>query len=146
MYSSLSLKIWEKLADEVEKWGNWVIEKVREEIGDLYPAIDIQPHNRQGINSLSNSESRLKPTDESSLSQSVETDLSYEPRNLFIGGIGDDNESVQLDLFSQNQSKIQNPKSKIELTPVAYLWTRTVRCPNPACGAAVLIWFRKSRK
>ncbi len=30
-----------KLADEVEKWGNWVIEKVREEIGDLYPARSI---------------------------------------------------------------------------------------------------------
>jgi hypothetical protein len=34
-------KYGKKLADEVEKWGNWVIEKVREEIGDLYPAISI---------------------------------------------------------------------------------------------------------
>jgi putative DNA methylase len=23
------------------------------------------------------------------------------------------------------------------LTPVAYLWTRTVRCKNPSCGATV---------
>ena len=32
-------KYGQKLADEVEKWGNWVIEKVRSEIGDLYPRI-----------------------------------------------------------------------------------------------------------
>ncbi len=48
------------------------------------------------------------------------------PINLFIGGIGDDNESVQLDLFSQNKTQISNPKSK-SLTPVAYLWTSTVK-------------------
>lgn len=35
-------KYGKKLADEVEKWGNWVIEKVRAEIGDLYP--NIYPH------------------------------------------------------------------------------------------------------
>lgn len=34
-------KYGKKLADEVEKWGNWVIEKVRGEIGDLYPPIQI---------------------------------------------------------------------------------------------------------
>ncbi|MCZ7543289.1 MAG: hypothetical protein M5R40_06995 [Anaerolineae bacterium] len=26
------------------------------------------------------------------------------------------------------------------LTPVAYLWTRTVTCPNPACGATVPLY------
>ena len=34
------------------------------------------------------------------------------------------------------RSPIQNPKSKIQnLTVIAWLWARTVTCPNPACGA-----------
>jgi putative DNA methylase len=33
------------------------------------------------------------------------------------------------------ESEIQNPKSKIEeLTVIAWIWARTVKCPNPACG------------
>lgn len=63
-------KYGKKLIEEVEKWGKWVIEKAKEEIGDLY-----------------------KP--------------------------------------------IPEPKGYGYLTPVAYLWTRTVRCKNPACGATV---------
>ena len=35
------------------------------------------------------------------------------------------------------------------LTPVAYLWTRTVKCKNPACGATVPLlkqtWLRKKK-
>ena len=63
-------KYGKKLVDEVEKWGRWVIEKAKEELGDLY-----------------------KP--------------------------------------------IPDPKGYGKLTPVAYLWTRTVKCKNPACGAVV---------
>jgi len=33
-------KVWEELADEVEKWGNWVIENVRAEIG-THPPIKV---------------------------------------------------------------------------------------------------------
>ncbi|WP_445633941.1 GIY-YIG domain-containing protein [Nostoc sp. DSM 114161] len=106
-------KYGKKLADEVEKWGNWVIEKVREEIGDLYPSID-------------NVDLKNENTKESK------------------------NSSLQLDLFSQNQSKPKNQKSKNQLTPVAYLWTRTVKCPNPACSAAVPLvrqtWLCKKAK
>ena len=29
------------------------------------------------------------------------------------------------------------PRDSDESVPVAYLWTRTVKCPNPACGATV---------
>src|SRR6266699_6691004 len=41
------------------------------------------------------------------------------------------------------QGSIQNGA----LTPIAYLWTRTVPCPNPTCGATVPLvrqtWLRK---
>ncbi|WDD35949.1 DUF1156 domain-containing protein (plasmid) [Nostoc sp. UHCC 0926] len=106
-------KYGKKLADEVEKWGNWVIEKVREEIGDLYPSIQDANLGKEG------------------------------------DGEKDDKEPLQLDLLSQTQSQNKNSKSK-SLTPVAYLWTRTVKCPNPACGAAVPLvrqtWLCKKAK
>src|SRR5258708_16259392 len=42
----------------------------------------------------------------------------------------------------------QNPThANSALTPIAYLWTRTVPCPNPTCGATVPLvrqtWLRK---
>ncbi len=80
-----------KLADEVEKWGNWVIEKVRAEIGDFYPLIKIGE---------------------------VITE-KFE----------------QIELLPQSKPKQLSLANN--LTPVAYLWTRTVKCPNPACGASV---------
>lgn len=80
-----------KLADEVERWGQWVIDHVREEIGDLYPPIKVGE---------------------------VAGETS-EQMNLLAGS-----RQRQLGLAQ-------------ELTPVAYLWTRTVKCPNPACGAEV---------
>jgi putative DNA methylase len=97
-------KYGEKLADEVEKWGNWVIENVRDEIGDLYPAIRVG--------------------------------------EVLIP------EGEQLDLFTQSQPKQLTLAQS--LTPVAYLWTRTVKCPNPSCGATVPLvrqtWLCKKSK
>ena len=84
-------KYGKNLADEVEKWGKWVIEQVREEIGDLYPPIK-------------------------------------------VGEVAEE-QTEQLSLLGSGKSK--QLKIARELTPVAYLWTRTVKCPNPACGAQV---------
>jgi putative DNA methylase len=84
-------KYGKKLADEVEKWGKWVIENVREEIGDLYPHIKV---------------GEVLPE-------------SYE----------------QLDLLNQSKSKQLGLAQTLK--PVAYLWTRTVKCPNPSCSASV---------
>jgi putative DNA methylase len=116
-------KYGKNLADEVEKWGNWVIAKVREEIGDLYPSIANEKFEIQ------NQENEKKETEKK--------------------------EKVwdQLDLLSasKSKSKHKNNNSIPEyLTPVAYLWTRTVKCPNPACGAAVPLvrqtWVCKKAK
>lgn len=97
-------KYGKKLADEVEKWGNWVIENVRAEIGDLYPAIKV---------------GEVLPE-----------------------------EFEQIELLPKSKPK-QLSLAKT-LTPVAYLWTRTVKCPNPACGASVPLvrqtWLCKKSK
>jgi putative DNA methylase len=62
-------KYGKKLVDEVEKWGKWVIENAKREIGDLYKPIQTKKYG--------------------------------------------------------------------ELTPIAYLWTRTVKCKSPSCDAVV---------
>ena len=36
---------WEGLAKEVEKWGLWVLERVKSEVGDLYPDIELDADN-----------------------------------------------------------------------------------------------------
>lgn len=85
---------WAGLAVEVEHWGQWVLEQVRAEIGDLYPPI---------------------PDPQAAKAQTQEQQLTM---NLAV-------------------SEPQGQYGPGMLTPVAYLWTRTVPCKNPACGATV---------
>jgi putative DNA methylase len=93
---------WAGLAEEVEYWGNWMIERTRSEIGDLYAPI---PDPDQAI-----------------LPQENVASLVAEQQNL--AG------------FSA-ESQGQQDQRLARLTAVAYLWTRTVRCKNPACDSVV---------
>lgn len=87
---------WGGLASEVRYWGNWVLEKAKAEIGDLYPSMpDPDPKS---------------------------DDLA--PKRQGVMGFA---EGPQLSLKT----------APGHLTPVAYLWTRTVRCKNPECSAEV---------
>lgn len=63
------------LAEDVRRWGAWLIERAREEIGDLYPELR-------------------------------------------------DN--------GPSQTTLEGPDGGARRVPIAYLWTRTVPCPNPA--------------
>jgi len=82
---------WAGLADEVRHWGEWVLKKVKAEIGDLYPLI---------------------------------------PDPQFKGK----RPAVNAQLW-KDEAATEVPPGY--LTPVAYLWTRTVTCKNPACKAVV---------
>lgn len=82
---------WGGLADEVRYWGEWVLKKVKVEIGDLYPFIP---------------------------------DPDYKGNRP----------PVQAEMWQSSESETVPPGY---LVPVAYLWTRTVRCKNPTCGATV---------
>ena len=84
---------WGGLADEVRYWGNWVLKKVKAEIGDLYPLIPDPAHKGK--------------------SKEVQSDLPA----VALAEAGDVPPGY--------------------LVPVAYLWTRTVKCKNPKCGATV---------
>jgi len=95
---------WRGLAAEVKHWGNWVLGKVRTDIGDLYPLIP---------------------------------NPKYKGRQPSASQAG----------FWAGQ-KEQVPPGY--LLPVAYLWTRTVRCKNVGCGATVPLvkqtWLCKKDK
>ncbi len=93
---------WAGLAAEVEHWGKWVLERVKNEIGDLYPPIYAQPRPER-------SRRDGEPTEASETKQ------------------------LGLSIFDAHRA----PTDAQRLTPVAYLWTRTVRCKNPTCGATV---------
>ncbi|HOL59752.1 MAG TPA: DUF1156 domain-containing protein [Syntrophales bacterium] len=82
---------WGGLADEVRYWGEWVLKKVKAEIGDLYPLIPDPTHKEN------------RP-------------------------------AVQAEMWQSSDRESIPPGY---LVPVAYLWTRTVRCKNPSCGATV---------
>ncbi len=93
---------WAGLADEVRYWGNWVLEKVKAEIGDLYPLIP-DPQAPKSKQSLGHSQLRMS--------------------------------APGFETTGQQEFAVEVPTGY--LTPVAYLWTRAVRCKNPACGATV---------
>jgi len=94
---------WAGLAAEVKHWGEWVLEKVRAEIGDLYPLIPDPKHRGK------------RPP--------IQAELWVRSKNDVPAGY---------------------------LVPVAYLWTRTVRCKNASCGATVPLvkqtWLCKKDK
>jgi putative DNA methylase len=82
---------WGGLAEEVRYWGNWVLEKVKAEIGDLYTLVPDPDFKGEQAN------------DQMHLWKSAKKD--YAPLGFLL--------------------------------PLAYLWTRTVRCKNPSCEATV---------
>ena len=93
---------WGGLAEEVRYWGKWVLDKVRKEIGDLYPPIPDPAANKSKF-VLGKSQTEFSGK---GFEKKGQQDLAYETPEGY-------------------------------LTPVAYLWTRTVRCKNPSCGATV---------
>ncbi|MBI3818878.1 MAG: DUF1156 domain-containing protein [Planctomycetes bacterium] len=84
---------WGGLASEVRYWGTCLLNKVKGEIGDLYPPIP-DPEAKKISNNLSKALPGLDNTKKSGATKGF-------------------------------------------LTPVAYLWTRTVSCKNPNCLAIV---------
>lgn len=89
---------WKGLAEEVEHWGNWVLEHVKKEVGDLYPLIP--------------------DPDAADVSLATTKQAEFKTKE-----------------FKRKQPELSLPGGL--LTPVAYLWTRTVRCSNPGCGKLV---------
>lgn len=100
---------WGGLSAEFRYWGEWVIERVRKEIGDLYPLIRDPTHTTiVGDQDATKTRGRKQ----SKLPAFVEDDDT-------------DDEPQSTDI----------PEGY--LTPISFMWTRTVTCPNPSCRAHV---------
>jgi putative DNA methylase len=112
---------WGGLAEEVRYWGNWVLERVRKEIGDLYPPIP----------------------DPQYKGKRPEIEFDRKTGRWVAKGEGKRNT-----LLGEEHGQADVPPGY--LTPVAYLWTRTVKCKNPACAATVPLvrqtWLCKKAK
>jgi putative DNA methylase len=96
------VRTWGGLAAEVRYWGEWVLTKVKAEIGDLYPPIP-DPEEPLGRDRMRQSQTEF-------------ASHGFEQRG-------------QVEFFRNLPGGY--------LTPVAYLWTRTVTCKNPSCKATV---------
>ncbi|MBK8032216.1 MAG: DUF1156 domain-containing protein [Chloroflexi bacterium] len=123
-----------KLADDVRKWGEWVLERVRAEVGDLYPLIrdpeidSLTPQAPLLGEKGSTKQMRMFPSDQA--------------EQLELPEGADEDEEDPLDGTS-----VDVPFGYVQ--PVAYLWTRTVTCPNPGCRATVPLvrqtWLKKKK-
>jgi len=115
---------WGGLAKEVEYWGKWVLERVRREIGDLYPPIPDPDYKGE------------RP--------------EIEFRNGRWVGKTQAPDAPTLEIEGTETGKASDGPPPGYLTPVAYLWTRTVKCKNPNCGATVPLvrqtWLCKKKR
>jgi len=104
---------WGGLAEELRYWGKWVLQKAKAEIGDLYPPIPDPMYKRKRC----------------------EIELNEATGNWIARGTKEDTGTRRKDsLFDITDNHTLPPGY---LQPVAYIWTRTVRCKNPSCGAIV---------
>lgn len=101
---------WGGLAEEVRHWGNWVLQRVTAEIGDLYPLIPDPEH---------------KPPKPGRGTRTK--GVSHLPAGA----------TAETKLFDGDHDMDVPRVPPGYLMPVAYLWTRTVKCKNPSCGAIV---------
>src|SRR5207249_4712102 len=102
---------WGGLADEVRYWGNWVLECVRKEIGDLYPLIPDPNY--------------TKPSAKEAKA-AAKKGASGKQNPMYSDTEDDDGDA---------SGTVSVPPGY--LMPIAYLWTRTVCCKNPSCSAFV---------
>lgn len=127
-------KYGKKLAEDVKKWGEWVLERVRAEVGDLYPLIpDPELTNRQIVEHQDQAQ-QLSYLGDDSVRTTHASPLH-----------GDDMDDDWDDAPDGTTANV--PPGWLQ--PVAYLWTRTVTCPNPSCRATVPLvrqtWLKKKK-
>ena len=125
---------WGGLTPEVRYWGNWVLDRVRKEIGDIYPPIP-DPEvwefpSEIAFNSDVGEWHIIKPGKAKS---GVKIDTLTAATTKTYKMFKDDQDENGEDTSSS--SGVQFPRGFLQ--PVAYLWTRTVHCKNPSCTAIV---------
>jgi len=122
---------WGGLAAEVRYWGNWVLDRVRKEIGDLYPPIpDPEVWSTAPEIAFDRATGQWNVTKAGKLKRGVKLD-DIESRAKQTSMLPADGEE------DAGNDRAAVPLLPGFLQPVAYLWTRAVRCKNPGCAAGV---------
>lgn len=122
---------WGGLASEVRHWGNWILDCVRKEIGDLYPLIpDPTVWETPPQFKFDQGSAEWKQAKPGQLKRGLNPDI-------LTTGPG-----TQARMYDESDEEEAEEYGNVEvppgyLMPVAYLWTRTVACKNPSCGATV---------
>jgi putative DNA methylase len=138
---------WCGLADEVRYWGNWVLDRVRKEIGDLYPPIpDPEVWSTPPEIAFDRENGAWKVIKEGKLKRGVRLEQPTAPARLLPDDSDDEADDEEAHGNSVSDAPALPPGF---LQPVAYLWTHTVRCKNPSCAAVVPLvrqtWLRKKK-
>ena len=125
---------WGGLAAEVRHWGKWVLDRVYMEIGDLYPPIpDPAIWSKPPTMAFERETGQWKVTEPGKLKRDSSHDaLGSAP--------SEQAEMYDADEEEKCAGEVDAVAGRIPpgfLQTVAYLWTRTVRCKNPKCGAIV---------
>jgi putative DNA methylase len=125
---------WGGLANEIRHWGKWVVDQVRLEIGDLYPPIpdpnvwEIPPTIEFDTE---NGGWSVKSAGTPKVGIDINSVINPLARTIF----------AELDDLEDDEVETDDVDSQLIphgfLQPVAYLWTRTVRCKNPTCSATI---------
>lgn len=139
-----------KLADDVRKWAKWVLAHAYEEACDIYPF----PKDPR----LAKTESSAKNSGGNEFARTRQLELMGMAKNRQLGF---DELNPALSTTAQNVEVAEDEADDGEgdsqpygtvppghLMPVAYLWTRTVTCPNQFCRATVplarQLWLAKT--
>jgi putative DNA methylase len=126
---------WGGLAAEVRYWGHWVLDRVRKQIGDLYPPIpDLEVWAEPPEIEFDRQTGGWKAIQEGKLKRGVKLEASAVARSLLSDDGDDDSDEED---GNQHAAAADMSLPPGFLQPVAYLWTRTVRCKNPGCAATV---------
>jgi putative DNA methylase len=120
---------WGGLAEEVRYWGEWVLPRVKCEIGDLYPPIPDPEFKGKRPEIVFD-----RATGEWVVKQPKKAGKGVVAPQSAMDFATDPELSLEGEAESESRKAVLPPGY---LTPVAYLWTRTVKCKNPACGATV---------
>jgi len=123
---------WGGLAAEVRYWGNWVLDRVRKEIGDLYPPIpDPAVWDTQPEIAFDRQTGQWSVTKPGKPKRGVMLDalVTAPAKNAKMFEDDDDADA------ESSVTDVHLPPGFLQ--PIAYLWTRTVPCKNPGCGATV---------
>uniref|UniRef100_A0A831ZWQ6 DUF1156 domain-containing protein n=1 Tax=Desulfacinum infernum TaxID=35837 RepID=A0A831ZWQ6_9BACT len=104
------------LAEDVRYYGKWIRDEAERRIGHLYPRVKawIDPKSGRTFS---------------------DADVQEWKRAVASGTPHAEGERTARECRHPSLSSFLSTLSSHDLTVIAWLWARTVKCPNPACGA-----------